>query len=578
MFLIAVTKNEISQNFQSTSVEELKKISSIITIVTDNFLSKFISEENGFSVVESPLISSRNYEEIIFSKVDYNENKNVFDIFKSIMSGRTIYYHINSKGEFFCSTHISMLKKAGVPIEENADVLPEFFVYRYIMTPQTLYKNIKQLVAGSHLHIKMLKGKCKILRVDEYNPPRPNHKKSTNVETKSNNTLSILDESIQALNPCSDKLTVLLSGGLDSSILFKLSQNNFNINHTFSTGYPFEDPGKNLEKEYALSAAEAFNVKHSYYETSNEEYLRGFIEAIESAETPLHHLQSVMFHLIFKNGISKEKNIIISGEGAEAPFGWHAHNLIYNFQNKPFYGFLLTYPLRKLLDRFLSVTSGITGTNFSLERYAEINNLPIENPKHLIWSMAAYGNKEWVQEYFKIKQDDIIKDRYQTINRFTDRSIYEILSILCLYGEDTVTQSIWSKIGEKNNKILYYPYYHKKLLDYEYSISWDLKLRNPKNILRGVARQLKIPEFIITRPKIGFGLNKKGWAEKGSIFEPLVPLASKVFDEKQIRKMQSSEPKKAMTFWNMLNYAIWKRLCINNEPIEILLEELNRAT
>ena len=37
--------------------------------------------------------------------------------------------------------------------------------------------------------------------------------------------------------------------------------------------------------------------------------------------------------------------------------------------------------------------------------------------------------------------------------------------------------------------------------------------------------------------------------------------------------MQSTEPKKSMTFWNMLNYSIWKRLCIKNEPIEILLEE-----
>jgi len=29
-----------------------------------------------------------------------------------------------------------------------------------------------------------------------------------------------------------------------------------------------------------------------------------------------------------------------------------------------------------------------------------------------------------------------------------------------------------------------------------------------------------------------------------------------------------------MTYWNMLNYSIWKRICIDNEPVEALLEEI----
>jgi hypothetical protein len=30
-----------------------------------------------------------------------------------------------------------------------------------------------------------------------------------------------------------------------------------------------------------------------------------------------------------------------------------------------------------------------------------------------------------------------------------------------------------------------------------------------------------------------------------------------------------------MIFWNMLNYGIWKRLFIENEPLERLVEELD---
>jgi asparagine synthetase B (glutamine-hydrolysing) len=142
-------------------------------------------------------------------------------------------------------------------------------------------------------------------------------------------------------------------------------------------------------------------------------------------------------------------------------------------------------------------------------------------------------------------------------------------------GDEDITQPVWAKIGEGNNRILYYPLYDADVLNYVFSIPWKLKLKQPENILRKeIARLADIPDFIITRRKSAFGIIKRGWSEEGGVFEPVVKLASKVFDESQIRKMQSSDPKKSMTFWNMLNYSLWKRLCLNNEPIEILLEEL----
>jgi hypothetical protein len=95
--------------------------------------------------------------------------------------------------------------------------------------------------------------------------------------------------------------------------------------------------------------------------------------------------------------------------------------------------------------------------------------------------------------------------------------------------------------------------------------------------LRGVAHQLNIPRFILNRRKTGFGIKTRGWSVKGGVFEPLVSLASKVIEEKQIRQMQSLDSKKAMTYWNILNYSLWKRLCVNNEPLDRLLEELHES-
>jgi len=580
MFLVAVTRSEIANKLQSFAVEQLRLNSSMVTIVTDNFLSSYFPEPHGFSIIESPFVRYQNFSDMIFSKITYDNKNDVLEIFRSILSGRPIYYHINSKGELFCSTHISMLRKAGVKIEENRMVLPEFFVYRHIMPPQTLYKNIKQLLVGSRLYIKFLNGKCIIKAISNVSLPKQD-KKLDSIENIARQTSNYLHESIQALNPGKNRLAVLLSGGLDSSILFKICQANYGVNTTYSAGYPFEDPRKNIDKEYALSAADAFQTKHKYCEFTNEKYLRGFIEAISAAEEPLHHLQSVMWHLLFKEGIPHNKDIIIKGHSADTVWGFHLLNFLYN-SNKMLFKLLLRSPVK-----LFEIASRIAGQGVRGRRRAKFiatslrwktsKNCPTQDPNNIIWSLENYGSEDWVRKYYKVTRYDIIKDRYNTIKQFKGHSLYDVISFYTLLGSASITQAIGAKLGESQRRILYYPFCHPDLLNYAFSIPWDLKLRKRKNILRWVARQYGVPEFIINRPKSGFGIKTEGWAEKGKIFDSLIPLASKVFDENQISNMQSSDPKKAMTFWNILNYSIWKRLCVNNEPADVLLEELDQT-
>ena len=82
-------------------------------------------------------------------------------------------------------------------------------------------------------------------------------------------------------------------------------------------------------------------MDHTFYEPTNQEYLIGFLEAIYNAEEPLHHLQSVLFHLLFKKGIPKGKKIIIHGQGAGTTFG--SNDFLY-IQNRIFFKLLLKKP------------------------------------------------------------------------------------------------------------------------------------------------------------------------------------------------------------------------------------------
>ena len=573
MFLIAITKSKLNKGFGLQKSYKFKKGEFNVTVLTDDFLSYFLQDKKSFSNIESPRIAGKKANNLIFSELRYDENINLIQINQSTISGRPIYYHVNSKGEFFCSSHIVLLRKAGVKIKENKEVLPEFFVYRYVMPPRTLYKDIYKILNGNSIKVKLAKGKWKVVSTEKIKIRIPkNHVKDapTKIFKK---TCFLLDESIKKLNYPQKNISLLLSGGLDSSILCKLLQTNHGIKITYSGGYPFENHAQNVEKEYALSAANALGTQHEYYEPIAKDYLSGLIEAIYRAEEPLHHLQSVIFYLLFKNKIRKEHDVLVCGFGADGIFGSELHQEIFR-SDKIQWEILSHQPFIAMLDFISRVSS--RGKHFVqfLKTKAE-RNVPLNNQKNTVWLSGRYGSEEWVCKHFKVNGQDIIKGRYNYFKSFESNSTYDILSIINFSGSTSVSESILSKLAESNGKIIYYPFNSQSVLDYAFALDWKIKLKKSKNVLRNVARILKIPEFIITRKKSGFGLSYSSWAQKDGAFEPLVPLILKMFDEAEIRMMQSQDPKKAMIYWSMINYGIWKRLFINNEPMNKLLNELN---
>ena len=148
MFLLALTRQPIQNTFHTSKLmmDQVKIDSLLATIVTDDSFSHYLSDPSGFTIIESPnsdYLADVNVVNLI--EIRFNKKDNGLSIYKPPISGRPIYYHQNAKGEFFCSTHISLLRNAGVSIEENADALPEFL--RFVQ-PNRINWIVKRLVEG----------------------------------------------------------------------------------------------------------------------------------------------------------------------------------------------------------------------------------------------------------------------------------------------------------------------------------------------------------------------------------------------------------------------------------------------
>jgi asparagine synthase (glutamine-hydrolysing) len=115
---------------------------------------------------------------------------------------------------------------------------------------------------------------------------------------------------------------VLLSGGLDSSLLVSLIADHVTDLLTFSIG--FEGVGAGEEKadefEYSDLIAQRFKTRHHKHLIPNSEVLARLPEAVTAMTEPSMSHDVIAFYLLSER-VSKEVKVVLAGQGADEVFG-----------------------------------------------------------------------------------------------------------------------------------------------------------------------------------------------------------------------------------------------------------------
>ena len=509
------------------------------------------------------------------TQITLSSSKGLLRITGSNMFGLPLYYTVDKHGRFFCATHISLLKSAGVEIAENRDVLPEFFVYRCVMPPHTLYKDIRRILHAGSIELTFDGGQWSLSKESPAEWIQNEEEgRAGAFDDHLDELTSRVKSAVKGIPATDQTIASLMSGGIDSSITSQLCSQERNANATFSTSYPFESQQLEMERPYAESAAKSMGFNHQHYVPTIAEYRASVLESIAQAEEPVHHLQTACLGMMFKNGIPRDRTALVQGLGAGGAFG-NFRNHLYML-DKPLYQALRSsagYSLVNLIAR-------MTGRGHIL--LGKLDNLrdhhPLEDYQNPLWKWHQYGDVDWVCQYFKTTPEAIISSQQLTMQHINARSLYHTWASYSLLGDEDVTLTLWSKIAHANARTLYSPFYDQDVLSYAFTMPWHLKLQKPENCIRtSMATRVGVPEFVVQRKKTGFGIKRNDWALEGNVFDPLVCLAEKVLDADVIRQMRTREPSQAMIFWSMINYALWKRMCIDGESLESLKDELAEA-
>jgi asparagine synthase (glutamine-hydrolysing) len=117
------------------------------------------------------------------------------------------------------------------------------------------------------------------------------------------------------------KVGVLLSGGLDSSLLVGLlAEHGVGDLMTFSVGFEDQPEERGHEFEYSDAVAAHFGTRHHQFSIPNHEVLDRLPEAVDAMAEPMVGQDAVAFYLLAEQ-VSKTVKVVQSGQGADEVFG-----------------------------------------------------------------------------------------------------------------------------------------------------------------------------------------------------------------------------------------------------------------
>lgn len=230
-------------------------------------------------------------------------------------------YYSQTPGHFRFASTVQALLAAG-DVDTSIDPVAlhhHFTLHAVVPAPRTLLGGIRKLEPGTTLTVDA-RGRCAHRRYWALDARRPAEPKSDAEWTEAIH--AALARAVKTHLDVSDvKVGVLLSGGLDSSLLVALAaEAGVPDLLTFSIGFEDQPEERGSEFEYSDPVAAMYGTRHHKYLIPNDEVLRRLPEAVDQMSEPMFGQDAVAFYLLAER-VSQSVKVVQSGQGADEVFG-----------------------------------------------------------------------------------------------------------------------------------------------------------------------------------------------------------------------------------------------------------------
>ena len=430
---------------------------------------------------------------------------------------KPLYYYSNNDEIIFASELKAIMAYPGFERKIDRSVLPGYLYYGCIRGEKSIFVHTFKLRPGCF--IEFLEGKSRIIQywssVQKYHT---GGKVTGSYEEIKENTDSLIHEAIKDRLVADVPVGAFLSGGIDSSLVTAIAQQQKSEPlKTFSIGF-FEK--EKDEAPFAKAVASYLGTNHTELYVGEEELFNMLEDLPQFYDEPFSDSSQIPSMLVAK--LAREQvTVVLTGDGGDEFFcGYpryiHAHQAQLLeplakilrgpggcWQNHGFYK-RLPFRVRTILQN----SDPRCQTQIGGENYIELANILVKQKrqelKHLI--EQDYAVRDWMTRNMLLDINYCLPDDYLTK---VDRA--------------TMKYSLEARC----------PLLDVRLMEYALRIPTSVKYKNAtlKFLLKEIAYEY-IPRELLDRPKRGFEVPMEKWL-KGPLKKKLLECTSKEFLEKQ---------------------------------------------
>jgi asparagine synthase (glutamine-hydrolysing) len=390
----------------------------------------------------------------VFCIWDKRGGEPVFFLGRDHLGTKPLYVYEDDQRIAFSSEIRPLL---GLP---NADIgldpigIQSYLAFRYVQAPRTLYRRIRRMEAGSYWQVRG----ARVLRTRYWDLPVVSTPTRISEAEAAEQLASLLRASVSAQQMSEVPVGLLLSGGLDSSVIACLCGELGVRLKSFNIGFPTVN-----EFKYSGEMARTFGLDHVTVECTPEQIVGRFDCVVEAMDDPIADPACFPLHILCDE-IAKSVTVVLSGEGADEMFSGYPQYM-HRLASSPAGD---AAQFRDFLRDSWYFADDIEHLAPGASSAALKRNASYFHERPLLEGMLAYDMKTWLPENLLMKADKIL-----------------------------MSHSLEGR----------FPFLAKDIVEFASTLPESMKVdqQGGKRLLR-MAFSKRLPQNILKRPKMGFSV------------------------------------------------------------------------
>jgi asparagine synthase (glutamine-hydrolysing) len=252
----------------------------------------------------------------MFAFCIWNQKTNQLFVARDRTGIKPLYFSLTDQAFSFAS-NTQALVAVGADTSINSVALQQqLSLHGVVPAPNTILNGVNKIKPATTLTID---AKGKVIEKTYWQPRAQRSELSDDEHIERTHEL-LTKAVLKRMNASDVPIGVLLSGGLDSSLLVGLLHEAEHQDiRTFSIGFEDIDDEAGSEFEYSDQIVKQFNTTHEKYVVSNSQVLPRLGEAVANMAEPMVGQDAVAFYLLSEQ-VSKQIKVVLSGQGADEAF------------------------------------------------------------------------------------------------------------------------------------------------------------------------------------------------------------------------------------------------------------------